>query len=110
MPTAVATRATNNLIGFALLADVLQTLTDSGGVETVNTAFGETLTNHNKFRLEIMESAVRFYLNETLIAIHTTNVPAVPMYPTWYAVTEAGGACAVAIGVTKVEQETIARY
>ena len=110
MPTAVATRATNNLIGFGLAADVLQTVTDAGGAETLTTGFGETLTNHNKLRLEIMEAEVRFFVNEQLVATHAATVPQVPMYPTFYAVTEAGGACAIAVGVIKVEQETIARY
>lgn len=110
LPSAVATRATNNIIGFALLADVLQTVTDSAGAETVNTGFAETLTNHNKFRIEVIESAVRFYLNEVLIATHAANVPTVPMLPTWYIDTDAGGACAVSQGIIRIWHEMVERY
>ncbi len=110
LPSAVATRATNNIIGFGLAADVLQTITDSGGAETVDTAFGETLTNHNKFRIEVIESAVRFYLNEVLIATHAANVPTVPMLPTFYYDTEAGGACALSHGIIRVWHEMVERY
>ena len=110
LPSAVATRATNNIIGFGLAADVLQTITDSGGAETVNTTFGETLTNHNKFRIEVIESAVRFYLNEVLIATHAANVPTVPMLPTFYYDTEAGGACALSHGIIRVWHEMVERY
>lgn len=110
LPSAVATRATQNIIGFGLAADVLQTITDAAGAETTNTAFGETLTNHNKFRIEIIESAVRFYLNEVLIATHVANVPTVPMLPTLYYDTDAGGACALSHGIIKVWHEMVVRY
>ena len=110
LPSAVATRATQNIIGFGLAADVLQTITDSGGVETTNTAFGETLANHNKFRIEVIESAVRFYLNEVLIATHAANVPTVPMLPTFFYDTDAGGACALSHGIIRVWHEMVERY
>jgi len=103
-------RSDNNVIGFCLLADVLCTLTDSGGVETVNTGFGEDLTLHNKFRIEIYEGNVDFYLNETRIAQHTTNIPNVPSYPNFAFDTDGGGACGLSIGIIKIWYEMVERY
>jgi len=94
----MATRATNTIICFALLADALQTVTDNAGVETVNTGFGETLTNHNLFQIEVIAGAVNFYLNRNLIATHITNIPNIPMYINFYADTNALGAATIGIG------------
>jgi len=102
-------RSSNNIIGFALLADVLQTLTDLGGVETVNTGFGETLTNKNKLRIEVLLNTVRFYLNETLLATHITNLADLPMYLNFFVDTEAGGAATIKVGVTRAWFEDIVR-
>lgn len=103
-------RSDNNIIGICLLADVLCTLTDSGGVETVNTGFGEDLTLRNKFRIEVYEGTVDFYLNEVLIATHATNIPNVPSYPNFFIDTDGGGPCALSIGIIKVWYEMVERY
>lgn len=109
---AAATRATDNLCGFALIGDALQTLSDAGSTETVNTGFGETLTNHNKFGIEwtgITGTAhAHFYLNEELIASHLANVPAVPCYLNFYIDTEAA-ACILSLGVIRCRYEMIVR-
>jgi hypothetical protein len=110
IPNVGNTRANDNIIGFCLLADVLCTLTDSGGTETVNTTFGEDLTLVNKFRIEVYEGNVDFYLNEVRIAQHTTNIPNVPSYPNFCIDTEAGGACALSIGIIKIWYEMVERY
>ncbi len=109
MPIAAGLRTTEDIIGFALVGDALQTVTDSGGVETVNTGFGETMANHNKFKIVIEEGQILFFLNEQLIATHTTNVPTIPVLPNFYIDTEAGGACAFVFGITRIWQETIER-
>lgn len=106
VPDPVNTRNSNNIIGFALTGDALQTVTDSGGVEETNTGFGETLTNHNKFKIESNKNVdyVNFYLNGTLIATHT-NVLAVPvqlMYLMFYIETEAGGGATIGVGQVAV--------
>ncbi|MCK5235926.1 MAG: hypothetical protein KAR06_02985 [Deltaproteobacteria bacterium] len=103
-------RSSNNIIGFGLVADALQTITDLAGAETVNTGFGETLTNHNKLRIEVYEGNVDFYLNEVLIATHVTNIPNVPSYPNFFIDLEAGGACALSIGIIKIWYEMAERY
>ena len=45
--------------------------------------------------MELTGVAAYFYLNEVLIAAHTTNVPAIPSYPNFYIDTEAGGAAGI---------------
>lgn len=112
-PTQVITRATNNIAAFALVGagNALQTVTDEAGVETVNTGFGENLANKNKLKITSVQIAgvatVQFYLNETLIASHITDLPDLPMYPNWFFDTGAGGACAHEIGIIRVWTEDI---
>lgn len=108
-PGIADTRATNNIIGFGLAADVLQTVTDLAGAETVNTGFGEVLAQHNKFRIEVSDTLVRFLLNGAVLASHITNLPDGPFYPMFYIDTEAGGAATIAIGWTRAWYETIVK-
>ena len=71
------TRATNGIIGFILASDVLNTITDSAGTETLNVTSGLTLTNYNKYRITINGSAsptVDFYVNDVLQFSHSTNI------------------------------------
>jgi hypothetical protein len=108
-PGQADTRATNGIAGFALLADALQTVTDDAGAETVNTGFGETLTNWNKFRMEIYAGHVKFFLNGTQIADHAANLPDAPAYIDFYFDTEAGGTATPEIGILRAWYETVAR-
>jgi hypothetical protein len=108
-PGAGDNRGGNNIIGFALASDVLQSVTDNGGAETVNTTFGETLTNWNKLKIDISAGHVKFYVNEVEVADHTTNLPDAPMYINYYIVTEAGGAATIELGNTRAWTEDIAR-
>ena len=85
-----ATRVSNNLIGWALIGDALQSVTDVGGVETVNTGFGEVLANWNLLEMEIYSGIVEFTINGVVIASHIANLPNVPMYLNFYFDTEAG--------------------
>ena len=101
------TRATNDIIGFGLVGvgNALQTVTDLAGAETVNTGFGEALTNWNKLMIRVTAGVVRFYLNEALVATHVTNLPDFPMYANFYCGTNAGGAAAINIGPVRVWHE-----
>jgi hypothetical protein len=99
---AADTRATNNVIGFCLLADVLCTLTDNAGVETTTTTFGETLANWNKFRIEVSSAGVKFYVNDTLKATHTTNINRGTKYFNLYLDTDAGGAATFELGKVRI--------
>lgn len=99
---AAADRTNNNIIAFALIGDALQTVTDNGGVETVNTGFGEVLTNFNKLRIQCFANVVQFWLNGAIIATHVTNLPTTPMYLNFYVDTEAGGAASIEVGVNRI--------
>lgn len=112
-PNQADTRANNNIIGFGLVgaapAQALQTITDVGGVETVNTGFGENMAAYNKFRIDVVTPlvagvpvpSVLFYLNEVLIATHIANLPDLPMYLNWYLDTTALGPCTPQIGIIR---------
>lgn len=81
-PVIFTGRAQANIAGFGLVGagNALQTVTDNAGVETVNTGFGETLTNNNKFKVRASSGRIDFYLNEVLIATHLTNLPDIAAY------------------------------
>lgn len=99
-------RSSNDIVGWAILSDVLQSLTDDGSTETTTTTFGETITNWNKLKMEIYSGHVVFFVNESQVADHITNLPDEPMYINFY--TEAnGGAGAVTfeIGIIRVWYE-----
>jgi hypothetical protein len=69
-------RGDNDTFGFAVSGGALQTYTDHAGVETVNTGFGETLAGViSRYGISVRPSGVHFYLNGSLIAVHTTNIP-----------------------------------
>jgi hypothetical protein len=102
-------RTDNNIIGFALASDVLQSLTDNAGAETVNTTFGETLTNWNKLKIEIYAGHVKFYVNEVEVADHTTNLPDAPMYLNYFIDTDGVGAATIELGVIRIWNEDITR-
>ncbi len=102
--TAVSTdtRSSNNIIGFGLNTDVLETVTDAAGVEQATTTFGETLTNKNRFRIQVTATNVKFYLNGAVIATHATTFPRVPMYLQFIHMTDGGGASALNLGKVRV--------
>lgn len=116
-PNQADTRASNNIVGFALIGagNDLQTVTDDGA-PTVNTGFGEDLALYNKFRIDVLTlmvagvpiPSVRFYLNEALLATHVTNLPDLPMYPNWYFDTAAAGSISQ-IGVIRIWTEDYQR-
>lgn len=111
-PAVGDTRATNNIGGFALVGggNALQTLTDAGGAETVNTGFGENLLLTNKFKMDVSLNSIAFYLNEVLIATHVVNLPNnAPFYLNFYAPTGAGGAATIRLGGIRAWYEDIAR-
>lgn len=88
-PSAVATRATNELIGFILTADALNSLTDDGGVETVNAVGAPVLTNWHLLTIEVYAGGIVFYIDGAAVAQHTTNLPDYAFHLTWYLPQEA---------------------
>jgi len=101
-PDPANDRSSNNIIGFGLNTDVLETITDNAGAETTNTTFGETLTDVNRFGIFVMEDAVYFLLNGTIIASHITNLPDSLQYLNFFIDTEAGGAGTIELGKIRV--------
>ena len=102
-PTQGNTRASDNVIGFVLSADALQTLTDSGAVETLTAVAGApNLTVWNKYKIEIYlngaTNTVKFYVNETLKNTHTTNIAAHEKYNNFYQKSEAAVATDLSVG------------
>ena len=85
-----ATRVSPNLIGWGLIGDALQSVSDVGGAESVNTGFGEGLANYNLLEMEIYAGIVEFTINGLVVASHVANLPDVPMYLNFYFDTEAG--------------------
>jgi len=112
-PDQANIRTSNNIAGFALLADVLQTVTDAGGVEEANTGFGENLGLFNKFRLEAYDNVgvntIDFYLNEVLIARHIVQIPNIPSYLNFYVDSEAGLGAAPEVGIVRIWYEDMVR-
>jgi hypothetical protein len=108
-PNKTDTRASNNIIGFSLLADVLQALTDNGGAETITAIPAAVLTNVNKLRIEIYAGHVKFFVNEVQVADHITNLPNVPMYRDIYIANEAGGATGFELMGNRMWAETVVR-
>lgn len=99
------TRATANIIGFGLSADAIQTITDSAGVETVNSPSGITLTNFNEYRIEIIRTdvnTVRFFINDILVATHIANIPNINGYCNFFTDNEAAAAGANQVDIGAV--------
>ena len=94
-------RTADNIIGFGLASDVLQSITDNGGAETTTTNFDETLTAWNKLGIEAYAGHVRFYVNEKMKADHATNLPDYPLYINFYLEAEAGGAATIELGIIR---------
>jgi len=110
LTTGIAdTRATNNIMGWGLVGagNALQTVTDAGGAETVNTGFGENLLITNKLKMEIALNSCEFSLNEAVIANHVVNLPDAPFYLNFLATTGAGGAATIRIGTVRIWGEDV---
>lgn len=104
LTTGIAdTRATNNVIGWRLngAGNALYAFVDDAGVEDQVVAWGETLTDINKFKIEIFEGHMSFYLNERLgggFNFRVTAMPNFPFYLNFYFPTTAGGAATARLG------------
>lgn len=87
--TTTCSRASDNLIGFILTADALNSITDDAVGETINALGAPVLTNLHKIRMEISAGKVDFFVDETLQATHIANLPDQAMYLHFYLVQEA---------------------
>ena len=63
--------------GFKIINGVLSAVNANGSTETAtDISTGITLTNYNEYEVVVFLGKVLFYVNGTLKATHTTNVPA----------------------------------
>lgn len=87
-----ATRATMNIAGFILTADVLNAITDDGIAETVSAVGAPVLTNWMKLSIVAYNAIIEFWVNEVMQARHDTtqNLPDVNAHGMFYLPQEAG--------------------
>ncbi|GAH24849.1 unnamed protein product [marine sediment metagenome] len=103
-------RSTDNIIGWAILADILQSVTKEAANEENNTTFGETLTNWNKLRIEIYSNNISFFINELPVANHTVRLPDFPRFVNFYYETDGGaGASTIELGIIRAWHEDMIR-
>ncbi len=102
----LTTRATNNIAGFIVIGDVLYTITDRAGVETIN-ALATTFDAQHKFRVSAWPGMVRFAVDELIVATHITNLPDAMMYLQWYLPQDAAGAggATMRVGINGIDPD-----
>jgi hypothetical protein len=80
--------------------NTLYARTDNGGVdEDTDVSSGITISNWNKYEIEVTSNDVKFYINGTLVATHSTQKPVQPQYIGFRATTPANGANLYITGV-----------
>ena len=96
----------NNAIEFINISgNTIQARTVSGGVATTtNYAVGASVANNYSYTIIASSVKVEFYLDGTLIATHTTNIPTVPLNMYFDASTTSGN---VPQAIDKVSFEII---
>jgi len=101
--------AQDNLIGFYLDTDVLKGKTDLAATEEATGAITATLTNWNKFRIEVAPGAITFYLNGVAEDSLTTAAaqPDVAMYIVLGTRAEAAAAVGMNIGNVRAWYEEV---
>jgi hypothetical protein len=87
-----------NIIGFAISSSDLISVTDDAGSRTVSPGMGVTLTDLNKLKIVVRAGAVDFYVDEVLMATHTTDIPTVAEHLDFYAAALSGVFASVGIG------------
>ncbi|GAH25999.1 unnamed protein product [marine sediment metagenome] len=103
-------RSNNDIIGWAILSDVLQSVSKEAANEENNTTFGETLTNWNKLKIEVYNGNIGFFINEEPVANHTTRLPSFPFYLNFYYEADGGaGAATIELGIIRLWQEDFIR-
>jgi len=72
----------DNIALFTLVDDTLTARTDESGTdEDTDVSAGITITDWNKYKIVVYADGVAFYINDTLVATHTTRVPNEGAYP-----------------------------
>jgi hypothetical protein len=110
----LADAATNNIAGFILAADDLNSITDDGIGETTKALGAPVLTDRHKYRIEVLAGIIYFYVDEVLQATHTTaafeTLPDTAMFPVFYLPQEAGASGGeLHVGIIRIWTEDILR-
>jgi len=81
----------NDIAMFAKVLGVLYARTDEAGTdEDTDVSSGITLTNWNKYAIEVTSASVKFYINNSLKATHATRKPQLPCVLNFMSIAEAG--------------------
>ena len=104
-------RTSPNIVGFRYDgADRLMSITDVGGGE-VSIGIAEVIEDTwHKFRIEVVEGAILFYVNGVLRTTHPSPLaPNRLMYPSWYFASLGGGADTFEtyLGAVKIGYEVV---
>ena len=103
---AAAGRDQNDASGFILASDLLNTLVDNAGTETVTVVSpAPTLTDWNKYKHIIRASTQHeFYVNDVLVDTRTTNLPVTSglLAAQFYLVSDAAADPRVDIGPVRI--------
>ena len=111
--TTGAYETTDNIIGIILGDDdKLESITDDGGSETKKTLAAAGFTGWHKYRIEVYEETVDFYVDEAKITTHVTaeHLPDAAMHVIFYCPQEAGANNGeLHIGIERLWPEDIVR-
>lgn len=98
----------NNIAAFTLDgSDNLISRTDNDGTDQDSGTLSATLTNWNKFRIEVYATGYKFYINETLVSTHETQVPDEAMYLVLGTRSDGVGAVGLDIGNVRIWHEEV---
>ena len=101
-------RTTADIGGFIFVSDAINTITDLAGTETLTVPTGvPAITVVNKYKMILGPGAtIGFYINNVLMATHTTNLPgAQVVYPAFSMANDAGGANSMRVGPLRIWME-----
>jgi len=98
----------NNIAAFILQTDDIATMTDKDGTDEIKTiASPPTATNWNKYRIEVYGTGYKFYVNETLVNTHETQVPNEAMYIVFGARAESANTVGLDVGNVRAWYEEV---
>ncbi len=96
-------RSDDNVLGFSLVSDALNTLTDKAGTETENVVSSPpTLTAYNRYKIVLSNGSVEFYVNGALVDTIITNIPAIPLKAAFVLISDNSGSAELRVGATRL--------
>lgn len=111
------TRASNNIIGYALSGDALIAVLDVGGVEVTRqfTALNPTLTNWNIYRIRVVGRewpgfgipTVEMVVNQRMTQVVIANIPQQNMYLRFHLLAEGAGTAELHLGRVIISESAV---